>query len=421
MEVVIKSAVIVAKDSKHNGKKRDILIRNGKIVEIKASISSEAKKISFPNLHVSLGWVDMCAHFNDPGTEYNEDIHSGLDAAARGGFTEVVISPNTLPPISNKASVEYALRKAEGKATKLHVMGALSANIQGKQIAEYFDMTQAGAIAFSDDKTPVDNAELMHRALDYAKNYDSLIVSFPFDNHLCPHGQMNEGITSVTMGLKGMPNITEEIRLQRDIELLRYTESKMHVMTVSTARSVDMIRQAKKEGLNISCSIAAHQISFLDEDLIGFDTRFKVNPPFRTKEDRKAIIKGLKDGTIDAIISDHRPLDVEHKKKEFERASYGISGIETAFGAINRQINGKISLEDAIEKLTVNPRVILGVDQPTFENNSLANLTLFDPDCASDFKLDAMVSRSKNSPFSAADLLGKVYGVVRGKRVEVVS
>lgn len=415
MELLIKSAKIVCQGNKNHGKKRDILIKNGKIVEIKPAIKSDTKTITFPNLHVSIGWFDMCAHFNDPGTEYNEDIKSGLSAAARGGFTGVLISPATTPPISNKASVEYSLTKGIGFATKIYVSGCISADLKGEQIAEYQDMINAGAIAFSDDKNPINNAELMHRALDYAKNYNALITTFPYDNQLCPNGQLNEGVASISMGLKGIPNITEEIRLLRDIEILRYTDSKMHVNGISTARSVEIIRKAKKEGLQITCSIAAHQLSFVDTDLTEYDTRLKVSPPFRTKEDNKALIKGLKDGTIDTIISDHRPMDLEHKKKEFERASFGISSLETSFSSINKQLNSKLELEELIDKLTVNPRSILGIDAPQLEVGEEANFTLFDPESESLFTLKEMVSKSKNSPFDKNNLQGEVFGIIRGK------
>lgn len=415
MNIIIKSAVIICPSSKYHGKKRDILIKNGKIEDIKASISTEGKKISFPNLHVSLGWFDLCANFNDPGFEHKEDIETGLKAAASGGFTDVMITPATNPVISNKAMVEYALRKSEVSTTNLHVAGSLSSNKEGKQVAEYYDMMQAKALAFTDYKSPVNNAEMMHRALDYAKNYNTLVMSFPFDNQLCPDGQINEGQTSVSMGLKGMPNITEEIRLARDIELLRYTESKMHVLTISTAKSVEIIRQAKKEGLAITCSIAAHQLSFIDEDLQGYDTRLKVIPPFRTPADRNALIKGLKDGTIDVIISDHSPQDIESKKREFEHATFGISSIESAFGTANKQLGKEIGLDSLIEKITTSPREIIGQDLPKIEKGELAILTLFDPQLPSEFDSKTMISKSKNTPFTKKDLTGKVFGIINGK------
>lgn len=419
METLIKSALIVDPNSKHNGKKRDILIVNGVIKSIKAKIDAEkAKVISEKGLCVSPGWFDLCSSFRDPGHEYKEDINSGLNAAAKGGFTGVMIMPNTSPPISTKSNVEYAYKRAQGHVTDLVVSGAASAGLEGLQLSEMMDMHDAGAKAFTDYKKSI-SVELLNRVLEYSRNFNGLIMTFPYEQGVCPHGQVHEGKVSVSLGLIGIPALAEELRLSRDIELLRYTKSKLHVLLVSTAKSVALVKQAKKEGLNISCGVAAHQISFLDEDLSEFDTRLKVLPPFRSKEDRKALINGLKDGTIDVICSDHSPEDTENKKTEFQFAAFGISSVETAFSSVYTSLEGKLELESLIEKISINPRKLLGLAVPEVMEDEKANLSLFTTEIESTFNLDTMLSKSKNSPFGGVTLKGKAIGVVNNKQVHL--
>lgn len=408
MKVLLKSALIIDQRSPLNGKKRDILIENGKITSIAASISEpKAKEITTKGLTVSPGWIDLRANFCDPGFEFKEDIASGIQAAKRGGFTTVVLMPSTNPVIDSKSGVEYVLSKAKNNDVKILVAGSLSDKMEGKQMSEMYDMHQAGAIAFTDDKKSV-GAELMMRALEYTLNFNGLVMSFPYEKGVSSHGQMNEGITSVSMGTTGIPNIAEEIRLQRDIELLRYTGGKLHVSLISTAKSVELIRKAKKEGLNITCAVAAHQLYFLDEDLKTFDTNLKVMPPFRSKEDRKALIAGLKDGTIDAICSDHTPQDVEHKVREFEDASFGISSIETTFFTAYSALEKHLSIEEIVAKFTTAPAKVLGIEQNEIKEGEQANLTLFSTEENTIVDSSKWKSKSKNSPLFGKELKGKV-------------
>jgi len=416
MKLLLKSVTIVEKGAKLNGSKRDILIDGGEITKIAASIKPEEKTklVKGENLHVSAGWLDLGANFCDPGYEFKEDINTGLNAAVKGGFTGVMITPATKPVIDNKSSVEYAQRRADGHVCKLLVCGALSQGMEGKQLAELFDMHDSGAVAFGDHKNEVSRTELMGRGLEYVQNFEGTVLSFPYDHHMNEGGHLHEGPASVSLGLKGIPSASEHIRLMRDLELLRYSDSKMHVTLVSSADSVELVRRAKKEGLKLTCGVAAHQLSFLDDDLAGYDTRLKVLPPFRTNKDRKALLKGIKDGTIDAICSDHSPEDTENKKVEFDLASFGISSLETAFASIRTATKGKVDLDIIIERLSAGPRSVIGLDKHTIDEGQVANLTIFDPDGIMDFDAKKMASKSDNTPFKNFELTGRVVGTVRG-------
>lgn len=408
MKVLIKSAIILDPRSRHHGKKRDILIDGGKISSIASNINEpKATSITGKGLCVSPGWIDLRANFCDPGFEFKEDIFSGIRAAKRGGFTKVVLMPSTFPVIDSKSGVEYVLSKSKSSDVKILVAGSLSDKMEGAQLSEMYDMHIAGAVAFTDDKKSV-NSELMMRALEYTRNFDGLVMNFPFEKGICSHGQMNEGIASVQMGTKGIPNIAEEIRLQRDIELLRYTGGKLHVSLISTAKSVDLIRKAKKDRLRITCAVAAHQLAFLDDDLKTFDTSLKVLPPFRNKEDRRALIAGLKDGTIDAICSDHTPQDTEHKVREFEDADFGISSIETTFSTAWSILEKHLSIEDVIAKFTTGPAEVLGIDLLSFEEGEKAEITLFSIEENKVVAMDSWQSKSKNTPFIGKVLRGRV-------------
>lgn len=408
MKVLLKSAVIVDSRSPLHGKKRDILIENGKITTIATSIAEpKAKEIAAKGLCVSPGWTDLRANFCDPGFEFKEDLNTGIQAAKRGGFTSVVIMPSTHPVIDSKSGVEYVLSKAKGKDVRILVAGSLSDKMEGKQMSEMYDMYRSGAVAFTDDKKSV-STELMMRALDYTRNFGGLVMSFPYEKGVSSHGQMHEGVTSVAMGTPGIPGIAEEIRLQRDIELLRYTGGRMHVSLISTAKSVEMIRKAKKEGLHITCAIAAHQLYFLDEDMMGFDTNKKVLPPFRGKDDRKALIAGLKDGTIDAICSDHTPQDVEHKVREFEDALFGMSSIETTFCTAFTVLEKHLPIEDIVSKFTAGPAAVLGMEAATIKEGHPADITVFSTEENTVFDTNSWKSKSKNTPFIGVELRGKV-------------
>ncbi|MFZ4785844.1 MAG: dihydroorotase [Flavobacteriales bacterium] len=412
MKTLIKSAIIVDPRSALHLKKRDLLIEDGVIIKIAAKIDEKkAEIIDAKGLHISSGWIDLRAQFRDPGEEFKEDIFSGLDAAKEGGFKAVVVMPTTTPAVDTKTQVEYLLRKSESHVTSLLPTGTLSAAGEGKQLSEMYDMANAGAIGFTDDKSNV-GTELMTRALEYSSNFDGLIMTFPHDPGVNPGGMINEGSTSVKMGLKGISSFAEEIRLSRDIELLRYCGGRMHVSLISTAGSVDLIRKAKRDGLHITAAVAAHQLMFTDEDVASFDSNLKVMPPFRSENDRKALIRGLKDGTIDAIVSDHSPEDHEHKVLEFEYANYGISSIQTCFATANAALEKHLTIEQIIEKFTAGPARVLGLELPVIEEGEDAFLTLFCPNETETFSKEKWRSKSINSPFLDKPLHGKVIDVI---------
>ncbi|WP_291727936.1 dihydroorotase [Bernardetia sp.] len=364
---------------------------------------------------VSVGWCDMRALVTEPGMEHRETLASASKAASKGGFTQVAILPNTQPTIENKENI-YFLEQQNRKSSsnvEFLAISALTHKTEGKEMTQMHDLHKAGAVAFSDGLKNISHTGVLMRTLQYAQAFDGLIMQLPSDENLST-GHMHEGTTSTRLGLKGLPTIAEEMMIQRDLEILRYTGGKLHFSTISSARSVDLIRKAKAEGLNVTCDIAAYQLSFLDEDLAKnefiFDTNLKVFPPFRNLSDKNAILEGLQDNTIDVIVSNHIPFDEECKKLEFDLADFGIINFQTAFAAIRKQTENLLSLEELIQKMTINPRKILKLKQPQIKEGEKANLTVFYPDEEWTFTKKMNASKSDNSPFFDLEnhLKGKV-------------
>lgn len=409
MNLLIKSATIIDSKSKHHLKKRDVLIEKGVITSIAATIKNENnyKEISFKNLHISNGWFDTSVSLGEPGFEERETIDNGLFVAAKSGFTAIAVNPNTLPKIDNKASVEYLINKASNSNIQLLPIGNLTTNAEGKDMAELFDMQNSGAIAFGDYKKSITNPNLLKIALQYAQNFNGLVLSFPKDDSICANGIVNEGENSTKLGLKGIPNLAEELQIAQDLYILEYTGGKLHIPTISTANSVKLIKNAKKKGLNVSCSVSTHHLSLTDDELNNFDSNYKISPPLRTLNDIKALKKGVIDGTIDIITSDHNPIDIEHKKVEFSNAKDGTIGLESFFGIANKEID----LETLISTITDNPRKIFGLELLEIKEGEKANLTLFNPSFEATFTSDDILSTSKNSAFINKEIKGKVYGV----------
>ncbi|HET8839490.1 MAG TPA: dihydroorotase [Flavobacteriaceae bacterium] len=406
MKILIKSVKIVLPQSKFHRKKVDVLIENGSISKIAASIETKADQvIKDKNLHLSEAWFDSSVSFGEPGFEERETISNGLEVAAKSGFTSLALNPNTLPVIDTNSAVAYLKGKTTNSLVKLYPIGALTKNSEGQHLAEIYDMQQAGAVAFGDYKIPVENANLMKIALQYAQNFEGLIISYPQDNKIVGNGQVNEDLNSTKLGLKGMPALAEELQIARDLFLLEYTGGKLHIPTISTEKSVRLIREAKKKGLDVSCSVAIRNLLFTDENLDSFDSNYKVLPPLRTKSDIRALIKGLKDGTIDMVTSDHCPIDIEHKKMEFENALYGSLGLESAFGALRTIFD----LDECIQFLTAGKKRF---SIPIFEfaEGNHADFTLFIPDEKYQLNEKNLFSTSKNSIFLGYELQGKVYG-----------
>ena len=418
MKILIKQAKIIDSSSKHNNKICDILINNNKIEKIakKIQIDPDTKIYKNDNLHISQGWLDMHVNFGQPGFEQRETIENGLNAAAKGGFTEVLLMPNTSPSIDNSSMIDFIKGFSKRNVVNIQVAGNLTVSQEGKNIVEIHDMKNNGCIAFTDDKRSIQNNELMKIALLYIKNSNALIMNFPNDSKIQKNGVINEGKISTQLGLKGIPNIAEEMMLDRDITLCNYTQSKIHESYISTEKSVEKIKQAKDAGVNITSDVALHNIFLTEEKVNNFDTRFKVLPPLRTKTDNKAIIKGLKNGTIDVITSDHSPFEVETKKIEFDNAEFGIIGLESAFGLINKNLEKHLTLNQIIEKISNNPRKILGLKNNSIEEGNNANITIFNPKTKWKFKEEDIISKSKNSPFIGEELKGKALAIYNNNR-----
>ena len=409
MKLIIRDAKIIDSKSPFNNKTVDILIVDGFIKKIGTSLSNSEniKEIKLDNLHVSQGWFDSSVSLGEPGFEDRETISNGLNVAAKSGFTAIALQPNSFPIIDNQSQVNFVKNKATGFATQLYPIGALTKESQGKDMAELYDMQKAGAIAFGDYNKSLSNANLLKIALQYVQDFDGLTIAFSQDENIKGNGVANEGVVSTSLGLKGIPNLAEELQIARNLFLLEYTGGKLHIPTVSTKKSVQLIKEAKANGLNVSCSVAVHHLVLNDEKLEGFDTRYKISPPLRTENDRKALLKGIKDGTIDMITSDHNPIDIEHKKMEFDGAKSGTIGMESAFGALMTVL----PLEIVIEKLTFGKETF-GIELQTINEGSRVNITLFNPEPKSLFTKSSILSKSKNSAFLDMQLQGKVYGIV---------
>jgi len=419
MKILIKAAKVIDPNSSFNGKTVDVYIEEGIIKNIGKNLSQTADKvIEEKNLHISPGLMDMHAEFCEPGLEYKEDLISGANAAAKGGFTSVAIMPNTTPTRSSKTDIEFVKSKTQNHIVDVLPIGTLSHNLEGKELSEMFDMKQAGAIAFSDNKKAIKSSGLMSRALLYSKNFDGLVISFANDESLSHEGQMHEGEVSTTMGLESIPTLSEELQISRDLFLTSYNESKIHFSTISTANSVTMIREAKNEGINVTSEIAAHQIALTDKALTGFDSNYKTLPPLREDIDSEALIEGLIDGTIDIIVSDHTPQDIECKQKEFGLAEFGIIGLQTAFPIACTHLEKHIGLEGIIQKMAINPRTVLQLDVPVIDKEFSANITLFNPTKKWTLTKQMLVSKSKNTPFIGTEFTCKVLGIINNGAID---
>lgn len=415
MKLIIRSAKIIDPQSSFHNQTVDILIADGLIEKIGANLpnANNAEELKLDNLHVSQGWFDSSVSLGEPGFEDRETITNGLLVAAKSGFTGIALQPNSFPIIDNQSHINFVKSKAFGQVTELFPIGALTKNAEGKDMAELYDMKQAGAIAFGDYNRSLENANLLKIALQYTQDFDGVVIAFAQEEKIKGNGVVNEGIVSTRLGLKGIPNLAEELQVARNLFLLEYTGGKMHIPTVSTAKSVALIKEAKAKGLNVSCSVSVHHLTMTDEKLDNFDTRYKVTPPLRTEEDRQALLAGILDNTIDVITSDHNPIDIEHKKMEFDLAKNGTIGLESAFGALMNVL----PLEKVIEKLT-NGKSVFGIEKSIIKEGATANITLFNPESTNIFTKATILSKSKNSAFLGMPLKGKAYGIVnQGKLI----
>jgi dihydroorotase len=421
MDIIIRSARVIHPGSKYHNKVVDILISNGKIKKIAAKITDapRAKELTAKNLHVSLGWVDMNANFYDPGYEQKETVESGCAAAAAGGFTHVCVMPVTAPVTQNKAQIDYLLNKSAGNIVSVHPVGALTHDLAGHDLADMYDMHTAGAVAFSDGLRASPSAGMIERALLYVRAFDGLVMVHPEDKSISKNGMMNEGIISTRLGLPGAPALAEEIAVSRDLYLLEYTQSKLHLLDVSVRGAVALIRAAKKKKIKLSASVNAYNL-LLDESAVGqYDSLAKLNPHLRTKDDINALVRGIEDGTIDTITSQHNPQEEDCKRLEFDKADYGMIGLETSYAVSNTALAGKVDASKMVELLSLNARRILGLPLTGIAEGEDADLTIFDPDMKWTFSEKDIRSRSKNTPFVGRDLTGKALGIIHKDKISL--
>lgn len=414
MSIIIRQARIIDPNGPHHLKTMDIFIEGGKITEIKKNCTAKAgKTIEADNLCVSAGWIDLQAVFCDPGHEHKETIESGIKAAAAGGFTGVCVHSANAPTLSSKAQIEYVKNKADGKVVNVYPLGTITQKQEGKDLAELYDMKQAGAIAFSDYKHSINTAGLLLRALQYSKNVDTFIMTHCNEESLSHGGQMNEGETAIKLGLKGIPAVAEEISLAQQLAVLEYAGGKLHVSAISTKGSAELIRKAKAAGLNVTAGVTALHLFKTDSELEEFDSNYKVLPPLRTKKDVDALRKAVENGTIDVIVSDHQPQDVESKELEFDLADEGAIQLQTAFSCALAGLKDE-QIDALITALTQGPRRVLGLEPVSVEEGQNAELTLFSVKDSFTLTEKNNKSLSKNSPFFNTTLPGKVIGIING-------
>ena len=419
MRILLKRAKIVDPTSKHHNKKRDIFIRSGKIEKIGTNLDVKASQIiDYNNLHVSTGWCDIGCQIGEPGYEHRETIRSFARAAAAGGYTTTACFANTNPALDNSSPIQYVISGSRDTAIDILPIGAITTGAKGQEIAELQDMHNSGAVAFSDGRYPLAHTGIMKLALHYVKTFNGLVINRPFDKDLVSSGQMHEGLMSTSLGMNGFPHIAERIVLERDLRLLEYAESRLHAFGISSAISVNLIAAARKSGLHVSTSVPALNLLFTDKKLGDFGTNFKVMPPLREEKDRLALINGIRSGTIEAISSNHEPLEEEEKKLEFANAGFGSTGLQTAFALANTALHDKIELEEIIHCFSTGPRKILGLDAISISEGMPAVLTLFDPDATWTPTEEDLLSKSKNSAALNIQLKGRALGIVNKKTIQ---
>ena len=408
MNLIVKNVKVIDAKSPFHNQVVCLKIKDGIIEDIATSIKSNDgyQEIEAQHLHVSQGWFDSSVSLGEPGFEDRETINNGLKKKKKSGFTGIALQPNTFPIVDNQAQINFVKLKAANAVTNLFPIGALTKNSEGTDLAELYDMKNAGAIAFGDYNKSISNANLLKIGLQYVQDFDGLVIAFSQDGKIKGNGVVNEGITSTGLGLKGIPNLAEELEVARNLFLLEYTGGKIHIPTISTAKSVALIKEAKSKGLKVTCSVSVHHLVLTDKTLEGFDTRYKVTPPLRTIEDQRALIDGVLDNTIDCITSDHNPIDIEHKKMEFDLANNGTIGLESAFGALLT----KLPLHVIIEKLT-SARALFQIENQVINKGNQANITLFSTETNWVFSKEAILSKSKNTAFLGQPMKGKVVGV----------
>ena len=396
-----------------------VLISSGRIEKVGKRISANGATVyDAGGKVVTHGFCDVHVHFREPGREDKETLATGAEAAIAGGFTQVCAMPNTEPPLDSPESIRFIVEKAADLPIKIHPIGAISVGQQGKELTELGAMAQEGAVAFSDDGIPVMDSGVMRRVLEYAGPLGMPVINHAEDLTLKLDGQMHEGSWSTRLGLAGIPDVSESIMVNRDLELASMTGGRLHVPHVSSAKSVEWIRGAKAGGLDITAEVTPHHLFFIDEDLHSFDTNYKVAPPIRTENDRQVLMTAVKDGTIDCIATDHAPHTVEEKEAPFDWAPCGMIGLESAFGAAWKVLSGLgMNLEEVIHCFTINPRLVMDFEEDLFSAGTEAELTILDPDEEWTFAKEHIHSKSRNTPFLGEYLKGRIKATITGGKL----
>jgi dihydroorotase len=414
MKILIQSPQIIDINSPFHKKEKNVVINNGRIVEIGDKNYSADKVIKAEGMKLSIGWFDLGTYVGDPGLEHKEDLDSVSKAAAAGGFTEIAVLPNTSPSVQTKNEISYITNGNDNRLVQIHALASVTKNNKGEELTEMIDLHEAGAIAFTDGFKTIWHTDILLKSLQYLQKFNGVLIDHPEDTWLNLFGQMHEGLNSTMLGLKGMPRIAEETAVSKNLELLAYAGGRLHFARISSGKSADLVRAAKRK-LNASCDIAAYQPLLDDSYLSSFDTNYKVNPPLREKADNDALIKALKDGTIDVLCSGHVPHEEESKKLEFDHADFGMINLQT-FAANLVALSKWVDYDVLIEKVTTAPRTILNLEMPRIEIDAKANLTLFDPDKTWVLDDKTNFSKSKNSPWYGTKLTGKVAAVFNNSK-----
>ncbi|WP_405368709.1 dihydroorotase [Nonlabens sp. Asnod2-A12] len=410
--ILLKNATIIDATSTLNGKKRDVLIKNGKIEKIASSIeNSDAKIIQKDNLHLSIGWIDTSVSLGEPGFEERQTLKNGIKAAAAGGFTTIMLNPNNQPNPQDQSGVMYLKNVTANQAVSILPVGSFTLHQDGEHLAELYDMQKAGAVSFYDYKHEVTNANLLKVGLQYTSSFNGVVQSYPQNKDIAGKGMVNEDLVSTNLGLKSMPSLAEELQIARDLRIAAYTKGRLHIPTVSTTEGLKLIKEYKKSSKNVSCSVSIHHLTLSSNELESFDANFKLQPPLRDDKEVKQLQKFLNSDVIDVVTSDHMPLTIEHKDLEFDRATAGTIGMESAFGALNNLI----ATDKAVELLT-NGYAVFNQNRPQIEEGQIANLTIFEPDTSYTFEKSNIISTSKNSAFLGKTMKGKVIGIINNKK-----
>ena len=418
MDALIKSAKIISPNSAFHLQTKDILIEKGQIVKIGKKLGDSKNVIEGDHLCVSDGWVDLFSVIREPGNEHQDNIENLLKSAAKGGFTSVLGVSGTVPPIDNKSQIKFIKNSSSNNIVNLLPAGTVTENQEGKEITEMYDMHLSGAVAFTDGKKTLKNPELLKRALLYTKPFGGKIICYCEDETVANGGMINEGEVAASLGMKVRPALAEELALIRDLYIAEYTESPIHVTGVSTKKSIEIIKEAKLKGIQVTCDVNISNLYFTDKATTSFDANYKLLPPLRSEEDRNALIRGLKDGTIDAVSSGHTPKNIETKFCEFDNADFGGVSLEASFGALNQALGDGFSEEEIIRLIATNPAHILGLN-PKIEENERANLTIFSQKGSHNFEKSDIECLSKNSPFIGSEIKGKVIGIINNNKIQL--